>query len=104
MTVYFEFEYNKVNARENVLPLLMPHTPTLLSLEVSVASLELDKLVKGLLELIVEGCVDHRVDKRVEIAEPGEEVKQHWVEPTLLTDSHDQCPYKEGQPADNEGS
>lgn len=74
------------------------------SLEVSVASLELDKLVEGLLELVVEDRVDHRVDKRVEIAEPGEEVKQHRVEPALFTDSHEECSYKEGQPADDEGS
>lgn len=85
----------------------MPGTTTLfmekLVLKES-ASFVLDKFLEGLLELVVEDRVDHRVDKRVEIAEPGEEVKQHWVKPAILTDTYDQCCYEEGQPADDKGS
>ena len=68
-------------------------------------SSEFDKFLEGLLKLIIENSVNDRVNERVKVAQPGEDVEHQWVKPAALcTDGRHQRPHKERQPAHNERS
>lgn len=65
---------------------------------------EMDNFLKGLSKLFIKHSIYYWIDKGVEIAKPGEEVKEGWVEPAgVPADGEDQRCDKEGQPTDDEG-